>query len=247
MNLDEAATTFREFVAVVKALRTPGTGCPWDLEQDHRSLRPYLIEEAYEVLDAIDRGDDRAFRDELGDLLLQIVLHAQVAADRGAFSIADVVRGINAKMLRRHPHVFGSVRVNNAEDVRRNWEQIKTAERQAGGDPSVSSALARVPEALPALVRAQRVSEKLARQHGDRRSPAEMTAKAGEQFTALSNEVRALTAPADQALPSDQRGRLENVLGDFLFDLCQLAGTLGLSAEDALRDSTRRHIGRSQP
>src|SRR6516162_8607489 len=98
MDLDEAAKAFRELVAVIQALRTPGTGCPWDLEQDHRTLRPYLIEEAYEALDAIDRGEDGAFREELGDLLLQIVLHAQVADDRGAFDVTGVVRGITEKM-----------------------------------------------------------------------------------------------------------------------------------------------------
>jgi MazG family protein len=128
MDLDEAAKAFREFVAVIQALRTPGTGCPWDLEQDHRTLRPYLVEEAHEVIDAIDRGDDRGLREELGDLLLQVVLHAQVADDRGAFSIAEVVRDITAKMVRRHPHVFGDVRVSGSDEVRRNWARIKEAE-----------------------------------------------------------------------------------------------------------------------
>src|SRR5205807_4741954 len=103
MNQDEAAQAFRELVAVIQALRTPGSGCPWDLEQDHRTLRPFLVEEAYEVLDAIDRGDDRALQEELGDLLLQAVLHAQIADDRGAFCIAGVVRAIAQKMVRRHP------------------------------------------------------------------------------------------------------------------------------------------------
>src|SRR5580704_17996148 len=107
MDLECAAREFRELVRVIKALRTPGTGCPWDLEQDHRTLRPYLIEEAYEVLDAIDRGEDGAFREELGVLLLQIVLRAQVADDRGVFCMTVVVRGITEKILRRHPHVFG--------------------------------------------------------------------------------------------------------------------------------------------
>src|ERR1700722_15096045 len=109
MDLDEASKEFRELVRVIKALRTPVTGCPWDLEQDHRSLRKYVLEEAHEVLDAIDRDDARAMQEELGDLLLQVVLHAQLADDRGAFSIAEVVRGITEKMVRRHPHVFGQV------------------------------------------------------------------------------------------------------------------------------------------
>jgi XTP/dITP diphosphohydrolase len=131
MKPDEAAQAFQEFVKVVKALRTPETGCPWDLEQDHQSLRRYLTEETNEVLEAIDRGDDAALQEELGDLLLQVVLHAQLAADREAFTITEVVRGITEKMVRRHPHVFGSVKANSVEEVKRNWEQIKAAEKQA--------------------------------------------------------------------------------------------------------------------
>jgi MazG family protein len=135
MNSDEAATAFREFVEVVRALRTPGTGCPWDLEQDHQSLRPYLLEEANEVLDAIDRHDDGSLQEELGDLLLQVVLHAQLGADRNAFSITEVIQGIMAKMVRRHPHVFGSVKVSGVDEVKRNWAEIKAAEKQAQNAP----------------------------------------------------------------------------------------------------------------
>src|SRR5437868_11528798 len=120
MELDAAAAAFREFVAVIKQLRTPGTGCPWDLEQNHLSLRPFLVEEAYEVLDTIDRGDDGGLREELGDLLLQVVLHAQVADDRRAFDITQVVRGIAEKMVRRHPHVFGAAPVSGSAEVLRN-------------------------------------------------------------------------------------------------------------------------------
>jgi MazG family protein len=135
MSLDHAARAFRDFVAVVEALRTPVTGCPWDLEQDHASLRRYLVEETQEVLDAINQGDDRSLQEELGDLLLQVVLHAQLAADRGAFAITDVVQSITDKMVRRHPHVFGSVKVSGVEDVKRNWEQIKAAEKRGAGVP----------------------------------------------------------------------------------------------------------------
>jgi MazG family protein len=131
MNPDQAAPAFREFVEVVRALRAPGTGCPWDLEQDHQSLRPYLLEEANEVIEAIDRRDDAALKEELGDLLLQVVLHAQLAADRQAFSITEVVQAITAKMVRRHPHVFGSTQVSGVEEVNRNWERIKAAEKAA--------------------------------------------------------------------------------------------------------------------
>src|SRR5262245_55320981 len=160
MNSQEAAQAFREFVAVVKALRTPGTGCPWDLEQTHQTLRPYLVEEAHEVIDAIDAGNDRAFQEELGDLLLQVVLHAQLADDRGAFSITEVTRGITEKMVRRHPHVFGSARVSGSAEVLHNWEQIKAAEKQAAGESSPADIFARVPQSLPALLRAQRLGEK---------------------------------------------------------------------------------------
>jgi MazG family protein len=226
MDMDEVAKTFREFVSVIRALRTPGTGCPWDLEQDHRTLRPYLIEEAYEVLDAIDRGEDGAFREELGDLLLQIVLHAQVADDRGAFNITDVVRGITEKMVRRHPHVFGGVQVSGSAEVSRNWEQIKAAEKGAGA-PSPAAAMARLPEGLPALLRAQRVGEKVARAHLDCDSFA---------------EVREGLHRLERKAAGDSRERLEHELGEVLFALCQVARRFGLSAEDSLRDCTRRVI-----
>jgi MazG family protein len=239
MDLDEAAKAFREFVAVVKALRTPGTGCPWDLEQDHRSLRPYLIEEAYELLDAIDCGADGAFGEELGDLLLQIVLHAQLADDRGAFDITQVVRGITEKMVRRHPHVFGSVRVADSAEVSRNWDRIKAAEAKGeGGALSPAASLERLPEGLPALLRAQRVGEKAAKAHLDCDSSADALAQAGEAIARLERQA--------QAVPEGGRARLEEELGAGLFALCQAARHLGVSAEDSLRDYTRRCVERSR-
>lgn len=129
---DRAAVAFRKFVEIIQALRTPGTGCPWDLEQDHHTLTRYLREETEEVLEAIQSGQDAALREELGDLLLQILLHAQIAADRAAFTIADVIEDISAKMIRRHPHVFGSVKATTAEEVARNWERIKAEEKKGG-------------------------------------------------------------------------------------------------------------------
>jgi MazG family protein len=219
MELDDAAKAFRELASVVLALRTPGTGCPWDLEQTHATLRPYLVEEAYEVLDAIDRGDDRALQEELGDLLLQAVLHAQLADDRGAFCIAGVVRGITEKMVRRHPHVFGSVQVDGSAEVLRNWEQIKTAEKAARGGSD--DAFASVPEAMPALLRAQRLGAKAAREvHGEEPATHQAT---GELETARDQE---------------------QVLGDVLFDLCQLARRMGVNAEDSLRAANRRFVER---
>jgi MazG family protein len=231
MDLDEAANTFREFVEVIKALRTPVTGCPWDLEQTHQTLRPYLVEEAYEVIDTIDRGDDRSFQEELGDLLLQVVLHAQVADDRGAFSVTEVIRGIADKMVRRHPHVFGSARVSGSAEVLKNWEQIKAAEKGMD-DPSPVAALARLPESLPALLRAQRLGDKAAKVSTDQGTLAEALDTVGALFAGLEREVRAAGTG------------IEHQLGDVLFGLCQLARRLGLNAEECLRACNRRFIDR---
>ena len=241
MNPQEAAQAFREFVEVVKALRTPETGCPWDLEQTHQTLRPYLIEEAHEVLDAIDRDDDRSLREELGDLLLQVVLHAQLADDRAAFSITEVVRGITEKMVRRHPHVFGSVQVSGSADVVRNWEQIKASERQAGGKSSQQGVLARIPESLPALLRAQRVGEKAAKGHLDCDSVAAILNVVRKQFAGLEEAVQTVAGDL-LGVTEETRTQLDRQLGDLLFDLCQLARWLGLNAEDSLRASTRRFV-----
>lgn len=236
MDMEEVGQVFREFVRVIKALRTPGTGCPWDLEQDHQTLRRYLIEETCEVLDAIDRDDDRSLRDELGDLLLQVVLHAQLASDRHAFSITDVVRGITEKMVRRHPHVFGSAQVSSSAEVSRNWEQIKAAENQEKGNAS-SPSLEGLPESLPALLRAQRLGEKAARSHFDSGSIVQVLDQAREEFTALEAEVRG-------AVPGQVTPPVEKSLGSLLFNLCQLARWLGLSAEDSLRVCARRFTER---
>ncbi len=220
MDQDDAGAAFREFVAIIRALRTPGSGCPWDLQQDHRTLRPYVVEEAYEVLDAIDRGDDRGLCEELGDLLLQVVLHAQVAADRGAFTIAAVVRGVAEKMVRRHPHVFDRTAVSGADEVVRNWEAIKAAEERAAG-AAPADAFDRIPESLPALSRAQRILAKV--------GPAGTTA----------DDLAAARTGLDRL---EQGAVPEAALGDVLLALCRLAGRLGHSAEDSLRGANRRLI-----
>ncbi|OAI47512.1 hypothetical protein AYO44_09370 [Planctomycetaceae bacterium SCGC AG-212-F19] len=232
MNIDEAAAAFREFVAVVKALRTPGTGCPWDLEQTHRTLRPYLVEEAHEALEAIDRGDDQALREELGDVLLQVVLHAQLGDDRQIFSITDVVRGITEKMVRRHPHVFGSVAVYSSAEVLRNWEQIKAAERQASGKTSDACPLARVPEGLPALMRAQRLGSRAAKEKPEEASLQNVLSDLHREFDRLDEAARAGSGDA----------AIEERMGDILFTLCQLARRLGVDAEASLRGANRRFV-----
>lgn len=231
MDQDEAARAFREFVAVIKALRTPGTGCPWDLEQNHRTLRPFLVEETYEVLDAIDRGEDAALREELGDLLLQVVLHAQLADDRGAFSITEVVRDIAEKMVRRHPHVFGATRVSGSAEVVHNWEQAKAAERKSA---SHADGMERLPPGLPALQQAQRLGEKAGKAGFEWSGLDELLAKLHEELAELEAEAR----------PDADRARLEHEVGDVLFMLCQLARRLGISAEDSLRSCNRRFIAR---
>jgi MazG family protein len=246
MDLNEAAEAFREFVAVIQALRTPVTGCPWDLEQDHRTLRPYLVEETYEVLDAIDGGEDAALCEELGDLLLQVVLHAQVAADRGAFAITDVIRGIAAKMVRRHPHVFGSVQVSGSAEVLRNWEQIKAAEIQdKGADPRGAAALDRVPRGLPALLRAQRLGEKAVQLACNPPAGLELVDKLREDFAGLEVAVRAAQPdPPSAQLAQQLPEHLEQELGDVLFRLCQLASALDLNAEDSLQACNHRFVDR---
>lgn len=252
MNLEEAAKAFGEFVSVVRALRTPGTGCPWDLKQDHHTLRPYLIEETHEVLEAIDGNDDRAFREELGDLLLQIVLHAQVAQDRNAFSIMEVIRGITEKMVRRHPHVFGSVQVSGSADVIRNWEQIKAAERmEKGEDPNPVARLAKLPKGLPALLAAQRLGGKAAKLGRDGSSMGELLAQVREQLarlealvTAGEGSAQASGTPTGPSSPTPDRkhARLEQEMGDLLFNLCQLARRAGVNAEDSLRACNTRFV-----
>src|SRR5436309_16143076 len=143
--------TFIRLVDIMARLRAPD-GCPWDREQPPGTLQPYLLEEAYEVLDALDRGEPAAIRDELGDLLLQVVFHAQLAAEAGRFTIADVARAIADKLVRRHPHVFGDVQVRDADEVIRNWRRIKSEERRAKGEDH--DLFAGVPRALPSLLRA---------------------------------------------------------------------------------------------
>jgi tetrapyrrole methylase family protein/MazG family protein len=201
----------------VAHLRAP-EGCPWDREQTHESLRPYLLEEAYEVLSALDAGDDAALAEELGDLLLQVVLHAQLAVEAGTFSLADVVGHITAKLVRRHPHVFGDVTADTPEAVRANWEALKRAER---GERGEDDPLAGLPRALPALARAQAVRRKL--------DPAGIAA-AG--LAPLATALGALDeVPAD---PAEREARL----GEALWALVALAERWGVDAETALRAAT---------
>ncbi|MCB0323880.1 MAG: nucleoside triphosphate pyrophosphohydrolase [Bdellovibrionales bacterium] len=254
MSETRAAEAFAELVRIVQELRTPETGCPWDLEQDHRSLRPYLIEEAYEVLQAIDAGVDTELCDELGDLLLQVVLHAQVAKDRHGFEITDIVQSISKKMVRRHPHVFGDTKLGTSDQVLKNWEKIKQTEKGgSAADSGFASRLEAIPAELPALLRVQRIGEKAAKANFDWDGIAGVMAKVHEEFAELEAEILQIPEQlreagshplAANALSEPLKLRLEHELGDVLFSICQLARWLGISAEDSLRAGATRFLSR---
>lgn len=246
---------FSNLVGTVKALRTPNTGCPWDLEQDHVSLRPYLIEEVYEVLDAIESGDDMRFRDELGDLLLQVLLHAQVANDRGSFDICDVINDITEKMIRRHPHVFGDVNVHSSAEVLINWEKIKLTEQHVNNSKTESESktpitdkLTSIPKSIPSLLRAQRMGEKAARVSFDWQDLSGVHGKVHEELSELEEEMKTLpklNKPASNVkFTNEQKRAVEYELGDLLFSLCQLARWLGLSAENCLSSAISKFLDR---
>ena len=213
---------------VCARLRGPG-GCPWDQEQDHTSLRNNLLEETYEALEALDGGDRAELCEELGDLLMQVYLHAQLAREEGTFAMADVVAGIIAKLIRRHPHVFGPVQVQGSGEVLRNWEAIKATERAASG--AANSLLAGVPRTLPALAYAQAVGGRATRVGFDWERVEDVWAKVDEEMA----ELRQAATPEERA----------EELGDLIFALVNLARWLDIDAEDALRatnDKFRRRF-----
>ncbi|MFP1632619.1 nucleoside triphosphate pyrophosphohydrolase [Zhengella sp. ZM62] len=228
---------------IMAALRTPVTGCPWDLEQDFASIAPYTIEEAYEVADAIQRGDMVDLRDELGDLLLQVVFHARMAEERGAFAFADVVEAITAKMIRRHPHVFGDGDAANPAAVKATWNQIKAEERAAkraerlalGLDPEPGGKgyLDSVPTALPALTRALKLQQRAAEVGFDWKDAAPVLDKIEEEI----GELR-------EALASGDTAHAREEYGDVLFALVNLGRHLGLDSEDALRQTNDKFTHR---
>jgi ATP diphosphatase len=204
----------------MKRLRDPQTGCPWDLEQDFSTIAPYTIEEAYEVADAIEREDWDELRSELGDFLFQVVFHAQMASEKGYFEFDDVVNGINDKMLRRHPHVFGDDEERDMRSVRGRWEDIKEAERAHTDDPS---ALAGIAKALPALKRAQKLGKRAARVGFDWPDRGGVQAKIREEL----DELEDAAGTRDPALVEDE-------LGDLLFAVVNLARHLDVDPEKAL-------------
>jgi MazG family protein len=217
---------FRRFVELIARLRAPG-GCPWDREQTHRSLKPMTIEEAYEVLAAIDEGDDGELAGELGDLLLQVVFHAQIAADESRFTIDDVIARVHDKMVRRHPHVFGEDSAATPGEVLRNWEALKAAERAARGqtkpDPSM---LDSVLKSQPAVMEALQMTTKVARVGFDWPDLESVAAKVDEELHELKTAADAQQAEAE--------------LGDLLFAVVNLSRHLGIDPESALKAANRK-------
>ncbi|KLI99597.1 nucleoside triphosphate pyrophosphohydrolase [Luteimonas sp. FCS-9] len=221
---------------VMARLRDPQTGCPWDLQQDFSTIAPYTIEEAYEVADAIDRGDLPGLCDELGDLLLQVVFHARMAQEQGAFAFDDVVAAIVGKMVRRHPHVFAQAQLDGAGAVARNWDAIKRAERAEAGDPD-RSALAGIARGLPEWQRAIKLQNRAARTGFDWPGPAPVLDKLQEELDEVRVEFDAVAAAPDDAAARD---RLEAELGDLLFVAANLARHAKVDVGSALRRANHK-------
>jgi tetrapyrrole methylase family protein/MazG family protein len=228
--MSRASASIERLLGIMTRLRGPG-GCPWDREQTLESLRPYVLEETYEVLEAIDGGDASAHREELGDLLLQIVFQAELRRETGAFDFADVADAISDKLVSRHPHVFGDSEVKDAEGVLVQWAALKREEKKRKGGGQ--SALEGVPREMPALARADRLTEKASRVGFDWPDPSGARAKVAEELAEL-----------DAAMSSGDRSELEHELGDALFALANLGRKLGIAPEEALRATIGRFVRR---
>jgi nucleoside triphosphate diphosphatase len=223
---EEAARNLLESVEIMSRLRGPG-GCPWDREQTFDTIKRHTLEETYEVFDAIERRAWPDLKDELGDLLLQVLFYAQIAADEGYFTISDVAANLNAKLVRRHPHIFGDVEANDAATVLKNWEQIKREEKgAAGAKPQEASLLGDIPRSMPAMMEAGKLGSRAAKVGFDWPNADGLFAKLDEEIDELRSEVDgAVTAPA----------AIEEELGDLLFTVVNLARHLKVDPEQALR------------
>jgi nucleoside triphosphate diphosphatase len=218
-------------IEIMAALRTPGSGCPWDLEQDFRSIAPYTVEEAYEVADAIERGDLDDLRDELGDLLLQVVFHARMAQEQDAFAFADVVAAICDKLIRRHPHVFGDKNALTPQGVSAQWDEIKAAERAAKGAAEETSLLDGVPLSLPALTRAVKLQQKASKVGFDWNDARQVLDKIREETVEVEEEL---------AAPVVDPQALADEIGDLLFVVANLARHAQVDPEQALRGANAK-------
>ncbi|HWF62288.1 MAG TPA: nucleoside triphosphate pyrophosphohydrolase [Nitrospira sp.] len=244
------STGFTKVVEIMAALRAQD-GCPWDRKQTHESLKPYLLEEAYEVLETIDQRDKQKLREELGDVLLQVLFHSQIAAEDGSFTVEDVIETLATKLIRRHPHVFRTddptEQVSNSEQVLAQWEDIKRAEREATGN--TQSALDGVPKTLPALLRAYQIQARAARVGFDwpqsETGLEQVFAKVSEEIDELREALASRRIRTEsESNRTDTNEEIENELGDLLFSLVNLARFLKANPEDALRRSTNRFTDR---
>jgi tetrapyrrole methylase family protein/MazG family protein len=215
---------FTKLVEIIARLRGPG-GCPWDKQQTHTSLREFLLEESYEALEALDEEDYKKLCQELGDLLLQIILHTQIASEKGEFKLADVLDGINTKLVRRHPHVFGDVHVESSEEVSHNWESIKKGERD-----SEASILENVPRQMPALAYSQDIQRRVAQVGFDWENIDGVIDK-------LAEEVKELTQSVNQEEKADE-------FGDLFFTLANIARRMGIDPEASLRQANLKFFKR---
>lgn len=223
-------TRFEELLTIMRRLRGPG-GCPWDAEQTHESLTRYLLEETYEVIEAIETNSPEHLKEELGDLLLQPVFHAAIAEESGAFTMNDVIKTLNEKLVRRHPHVFGDMQIADSTAQIENWEQIKKLEKAA----ERTSALSGVPPHLPALLKAQKITEKAARVGFDWEHTDQVMAKVMEELHEF-----------EEAMIAGDNGHMEAELGDLLFAIVNLGRFLSINPEEALRKTIARFQSRFQ-
>jgi tetrapyrrole methylase family protein/MazG family protein len=219
---------FERLMTIMRQLRAPG-GCPWDAEQTHESLKRYLLEETYEVIEAIDEGSPAMLKEELGDLLLQPVFHAAIAEEKGDFTMAEVLETINEKLVRRHPHVFGNAIIRSSDEQVTNWEKIKQSEK----DKVRKSALSGVPPHLPALLKAHKITEKAARVGFDWEHVDQVFAKVMEELHEF-----------EETMTEGNQERMEAELGDLLFAIVNLGRFLAINPEDALRKTIARFATR---
>ena len=236
-RVDQASVleALQQLIDVVAQLRSPSGGCPWDLAQTPQTLTPYVIEEAYEVVDAIRSGDKDAIAEELGDLLLQVVLQAQIASEEGQFTLKEVAQGITQKLIRRHPHVFGDVQVQDAEEVHKNWEQIKAAEKGETTPEAqlLSHKLSRYARTLPPLTAGMKISQKAAAAGFEWDDVEGVWAKFQEEL-----------AEFQQAIEQEDKAHQQAELGDLLFTLINIARWYDLDPTDALQGTNQRFIQR---
>jgi tetrapyrrole methylase family protein/MazG family protein len=224
LSLPEDLSRFEALVDIIARLRAPD-GCPWDRQQTHASLRENLLAECYEVLEALDEDDSAKLRDELGDLLLQIVLHAQIGADTGEFDIGDVIKGINTKLIHRHPHIFGSRKVKDAEEVMHNWEELKREEREEG-----VSMLESVPKNMPALGYAHEIQRRVA--------------WVGFDWEDVDGVIEKLAEEVGEFKQAETEEEKAEEFGDLLFTLANIGRRMGIDLEAALRQANRRFYER---